>query len=525
MLIFETLLVLLGVCVALALFARKLNVPTAVALVLGGMVMALIPGVPHVVLDPELALALFLPPLLQVSAQRTDWQAFRSHLVPIMLLAIVAVVVTAFAVGVAARFLMPSLSWWPALALGAIVAPPDAVAATSVLRAFRIPKRIVTVLEGESLINDASSLVLYRFAVAATVAGTVSFGHGTASFFTSALGGGAIGAVLAFAVVWVLQRLEDPTLEIMVSMLAGFGSFLLGEHFHVSGVLAAVACGGILGRHQLQLTAKTRVEGQTTWQFVEFVLTSLLFVLIGIQLRLILSHLHRYSVSHLLLVAIGISATLILSRIVIVFATFYPVEGLREALRTGVFAPPLSYPAVISWAGMRGVVSLATALALPEQFPERDLIVFLAFCSILATLVLQGTTLGPLIRHLSVAEDGIETVTPEAVIARKEAATAALDAITGELAESTNRELADKLVDEFKERVESVELLSSDAEAANSQMSEELELRLKAIAAARNKLGERRDELDGETFATLIQELDLEEEQLNVVLSGPTQPI
>lgn len=367
---FETLLALLAVCVGLALLARKLNAPTAVALVLGGMVLALIPGIPRIVLDPELTLALFLPPLLQASAQRTDWQAFRSNLVPIMLLAIGAVVVTAFVVGATARFLIPSLSWWPAIALGAIVAPPDAVAATSVLRAFRIPKRIVTVLEGESLVNDASSLVLYRFAVAATIAGTISLRHGTASFFLSAIGGGLIGAVMAFVVSWLLRRLEDATLEIIVSMLAGFGAFLIGERLHVSGVLAAVACGGILGRNQLQLSAKSRVEGQTTWQFVEFVLTSLLFILIGIQLRPVVAHLHGYTLLQLVMIAWAVSAALILSRIVIVFSTFYPVEELREAMRSGSLARPSATRP--SFPGRVCVASLALRLRLrcPNSSPN-----------------------------------------------------------------------------------------------------------------------------------------------------------
>ena len=537
MIIFETLLVLIAVCVALALLARRLNTPVAVCLVLGGMAIALIPGVPSVELDPELALALFLPPLLQGSAQRTDWQAFKTNLLPILLLALGAVVFTALAVGGVAKLLEPSLPWWAAIALGAIVAPPDAVAATSVLRGFKIPKQIVTVLEGESLINDASSLVLYRFAVAATLAGSFSLVQGTGSFLFSAVAGGVSGLLTAWASTWVLVRLKDPTLEILVSMLAGFGAFLLAERLHASGVLAAVACGGLLGRHQMQLSARTRLDGNTTWQFVEFVLTSLLFVLIGVQLRGIIERLHAHDVWRLALIGAVISATLILIRFVWVFATFYPVESLRRGFKSGHFSPPLSYPTVISWAGMRGVVSLATALALPERFPARDLIVFLAFCAILSTLVLQGTTLGALIRRFSSLDEPVEAATPEMTLARKEAATAALGAITEELAQSEqkgsaaapahaeHRDLAEDLVKEFKGRLEHAELRDTDVDAANHRMEAELDLRLTAIRASREKLSERRDELDGETFATLVQELDLEEQQIRVVLSGPTELI
>lgn len=282
--IFETLLGLLAACVFLALAARRLHVPLAVALVIGGMALALIPGLPSVTLDPQLALVLFLPPLLQASAYRTDWPAFRFNLRPILFLALGAVLFTAAAVALTAKFLVPDLPWAAAVALGAIVAPPDAVAAASVLKDFRIPKRLVVILEGESLLNDASSLVLYRFAVAATLAGEISLGQASLSFLFSAVGGTLIGYVLGRTAMWVFTHLEDTLLEILVSFLASFAAYLAAEQVHASGVLAAVTCGLVLGQQQhAAFTPRTRLEMTAVWRFVEFVLTALVFVLIGLQ--------------------------------------------------------------------------------------------------------------------------------------------------------------------------------------------------------------------------------------------------
>lgn len=422
---------------------------------------------------------------------------------------------TAAVVGGLAKWLIPGLPWAAAIALGAIVAPPDAVAATSVLKEFRIPKRIVTVLEGESLLNDASSLVLYRFAVTATAAGAFSFAGGSLSFFVSAFGGSAIGLAVGWLAVALISRMKHRLLEIVATFLAGFGSYFAAEAFHVSGVLAAVACGGPVGRQLLLLAACTRLDASAAWEFIEFVLTALVFLLIGLELRGIISRLEGYDVTRLTLLAVAVSAALIVSRIAWVFGTLYPVEGLQRALKEGSFSPPLSYPAIISWAGMRGVVSLAAALALPDRFPERDMIVFLAFCAIFATLVLQGTTLGALIRRLGIEEPEIGEVRPETVAACK---AAALDAVSRTSAGSAHEDVAEDLVAEFKKRVEHAGMTDEAAETATERQEAELDSRLAAITAARDKLVERRGELDGETLATLVKELDLEEERIRVAL-------
>lgn len=524
--IFETLLGLLGACVVLALVARRLDVPLAVVLVLGGMALALIPGLPTVTLDPQLALVLFLPPLLQASAYRTDWPAFRFNLRPILFLALGAVLFTAAAVAVTAKLLVPDLPWAAAVALGAIVAPPDAVAAASVLKNFPIPKRLVVILEGESLLNDASSLVLYRFAVAATLAGEVSLGQASASFLLSAVGGMLIGYAVGRVAMWVFTHLQDTLLDILVSFLAGFAAYLAAEQVHASGVLAAVTCGLVLGRQQhAAFTARTRLEMGAVWSFVEFVLTALVFVLIGLQLRGIGERLGQYEVRHLVILGLAVSAALILSRFAWVFPALWLPRALSRSLRERDPMPPWSHATVLSWAGMRGVVSLAAALALPADFPGRDLILFLAFCAILATLVIQGTTLGPLIRRLGLIESGNEganpLVTPQAIDARSKATVAAMTAVTDKLDELNPEQAAaaEDLLRELRQRAKRVAHASEENGMGVERLSARLDLRLTAIEAARTKLlADHREDLEHEEMAALMAELDLEEQQIRVAM-------
>jgi CPA1 family monovalent cation:H+ antiporter len=523
---FEVLLGLLAACVALASLAQRINVPLAVVLVLGGMVLALVPGLPTISLDPQLALALFLPPLLQASAYRTDWPAFQFNLRPILLLAVGAVLFTAACVAVIAKLLVPDLPWAAAIALGAIVAPPDAVAATSVLKNFSIPKRLVVVLEGESLLNDASALILYRFAVAAAMAGEVSLSEASLSFVTSAVGGTVLGYVIGRLAMWVFARIEDTLLDILVSFLAGFGAYLAAEHLHVSGVLAAVVCGMVLGRQQhAAFTARTRLEMTAVWSFVEFVLTALVFILIGLQLRGILERLTEYDSWRLAQLGLAVSLALIVSRFVwLVPATWLP-RALFESVRDRDPMPPWSHVTVLGWAGMRGVVSLAAALALPAQFPGRDLILFLAFCAILATLVLQGTTLGPLIRRLGLSEPASETVnpaaTPEATEARSEANSAAIAAVAEQLDERDPEQaaVANELLRDLRGRANRADGMRPDTDTGAQRRAAQLHLRLTAIEAARAKvLADHKDEIGGEATHALVSELDLEEQQIRIAL-------
>ena len=524
---FEILLGLMAFCVLLAMVAQRLDLPVAIPLVLGGMGLALIPGLPAVELDPELALALFLPPLLQVSAYRTDWAAFRLNLRPILLLAIGAVLFTTAAVAFVAHWLVPGLPWWAAVALGAIVAPPDAVAASSVLKKFNLPNRIVIVLEGESLINDASSLVLYRFAVAAVATSSVSYSSGLLQFFGIGIGGIAVGWLSGRLAMWVFSKIDDTMLDITVSILAGLVAYLSAEALHVSGVLGAVACGLVLGRkQQAEFTARTRLELHAVWNFIEFFLASLIFMLIGLQMRGIVERLASEStttLARLALLALAVSATLIISRFVWVFMTGWLPKAFSRSQAAQPTAPLWTHHAVVSWAGMRGVVSLAAALALPSNFPARDVIVFLAFCSIFATLIVQGTTLGWLIRKLEVIEPEQAAAEPTEALARAEIADAALEAVKENLQPHASPEhsaAASALVDEYEARAgRAAEEKEAESPENTEQFNAQRRLRLVAIEAAREKLSEHTDQVDADTHRSLAEELDLEEQQIRSAMT------
>jgi CPA1 family monovalent cation:H+ antiporter len=483
------------------------------------MALAFIPGVPQVELDPQIALAFFLPPLLQASAYRTDWTAFKGNLRPILLLAVGAVLFTALCIAAVAKLLIPGLPWAAAIALGAIVAPPDAVAAAAVLQRLRLPRRIVTVLEGESLINDASALVLYRFAVAATLAGAFSWTEAGVSFVALAVGGVAIGWAVGRGAVLLIRRLDDTLLETAVSFIACFAAFFAAEAVHVSGVIAVVTAGLVLGRAQHGFSARTRRDSRTVWEFVEFVLNSLVFILIGLQLNAILGRLDAYGAWHVTGLALALSVALIASRFVWVFpATWIP--RLIPAVRRRDPMPPWSHVTIISWAGMRGVVSLAAALALPTGFPERDLIVFLAFCAILATLVVQGTTLEWLIRRLGAEEKRRPGMGVEEAAARTLVAHAALREMERRAEDVLSGAIAQDLLPEYRDRVRLLDGINQGAIAA--ERAARLEHRLHALRAGRARLLRHRDEdgVEEGLLTRLVEELDLEELRLRRLMGA-----
>lgn len=513
MAIVQALLALIAACIGFALLARRARLPYAVVLVLGGMALAFIPGVPQVELDPEIALAFFLPPLLQASAYRTDWPAFKGSLRPILFLAVGAVLFTTVVVAAVAKTLIPGLPWAAAFALGAIVAPPDAVAAAAVLQRLRLPRRLVVVLEGESLINDASALVLYRFAVAATLAGAFSFVEAGLSFVALSIGGAVIGWAIGRGAVIAIRRLEDTLLETAASFIACFASFFAAEFVHVSGVIAVVATGLVLGRAQHRFSARTRQESRTVWEFIEFVLNSLVFILIGLQLNEILGRMQDQPSWHLALLAIAVSAALIAARFVWIFPAV-GAEWLLDRARRRDGPPRWREATVVSWAGMRGVVSLAAALALPLNFPERDIIVFLAFCAILATLVLQGTTLEWVIRRLGVEERRRPGMGVDEAAARTLIAHASLREMERRAEDILAGVIAQDLLPEYRDRVRLLDGINQGAIAA--ERAARLELRLHALRAGRARLLRHRKEdgVDEELMARLTEELDLEELRL-----------
>jgi monovalent cation/hydrogen antiporter len=521
MAVVEAVLLLIAACIGFALLARRLRLPYAVILVLGGMALAFVPGLPEVPLDPELALAFFLPPLLQASAYRTDWRAFRRSLRPILLLAVGSVAFTAACVAAVAKLLVPELPWAAAVALGAIVAPPDAVAAAAVLRRVRLPRGVVTVLEGESLVNDASALVLYRFAVAAVAAGALSPWEGVLSFLLLAAGGAAVGFAAGWAAVWAAARLDDTILETALSFLVCYASYLAAEALHLSGVIAVVSTGLVLGQTQYRsMRPETRLAARTVWEFLEFILNSLVFILIGLQLNAILDRLDGRSAWEIAGIAAAVSAALIASRFAWVFPSAW-LSRLSPAVRRGQSSRPWAVLAVVCWAGMRGVVSLAAALALPLDFPQRDLIVFLAFTAILATLVAQGTTLEWVIKRLRVEEpehkDGLDPMEAEG---RRLAAQAALELIEERLQDPLEGAIAADLAPEFRDRAGHLRRAARDTGAAAAERAARRALRLAALDAGRARLLRHHAEgnLHDEALATLSREIDLEEMRVRQVL-------
>lgn len=524
--IVHAVLWMLAACIGLALLARRFDLPYAVVLILGGMVLAFMPGLPEVELNPDIALAFFLPPLLMASAFRTDWRAFRRNLRPILLLAVGCVIFTAFAIAWVAKWLLPELPWAAAIALGAILAPPDAVAAAAVLQKLNLPRRIVTVLEGESLLNDGSALVLYRLAVAAALAGATAPAWQVAgSFVLVAAGGIVVGFIVGKAMLWTVRRTHEPLLDTAVSFIACYVSFLGAEALHLSGVLAVVTTGIMVGQAQHSaLSARTRIEARHVWEFIEFVLTSLVFILIGLSLNNMLDRLAERGWGELLWQATIISAALILTRFIWVFPAAYGSRIIPSVRRRDP-APHWSQLVIISWAGMRGVVSLAVALALPEGFPERDLIVFLAFCAILATLVLQGTTLTWLIRVLRVAQPRPEGgLDPDEARARHVVARAQLAAIEARANDILDGPIAADLLGEYRDRAEHLGRTALGGGAAAAEREARRRIRLHALDVARAALmTHRREEaLHDEALAKLTQELDLEELRLRRALGEET---
>jgi CPA1 family monovalent cation:H+ antiporter len=404
---FQIALVLVAAVAAVSGVARRVGVPSPFALVIVGLAVGYIPGTPQIELDPEVVLVLILPPLLYAAALSTAFADFRDNLRPIGLLSVGLVLVTTGVVGVVAHLVVPDLGLPAALALGAIVAPPDAIAATAIARKMALPRRILTILEGESLLNDATALVSYRIAVGATLAGSTSWGHALGDFVIAAVGGAAFGLLLGWAIAMLRRRLDDPLLENALSLLTPFAAYLPAEAAHASGVLSVVVVGLYIGRRSpVLLSSTTRLQGQALWSMVTFLLEGLVFALIGLQLPAIVRGLSGRSVAAIALAAVTVTVAVIVTRFLWVFPATYLPRKLSRRIREKDPAPPWQAPAVISWAGMRGVVSLAAAFALPARMPGRDLILFVTFCVILATLLLQGLTLPWVVRRLGLDDAG-----------------------------------------------------------------------------------------------------------------------
>lgn len=509
----------------LALLARRVTIPYPILFVLGGLVLAIIPGIPRIRLDPELVFLFFLPPLLYPAALFTSWRDFRANLRPISLLAIGLVLFTTVAVAYLGHYYM-GLPLAAGFVLGAIISPPDAIAATAIADRLSVPRRIVTILEGESLVNDATALVALRFAVAAVVTGSFSLARASGQFFVVAIGGALIGLAVGWLAEQFHKRVDDAPIEITVSLLVPFVAYLLAERFGVSGVLAVVAAGLHLGIRAPQLlTFKTRLQAGPVWDMLEFLLNGCVFILIGLQLPQVLKGLSGHAVAVLKLAqyALLISLAVILIRIIWVFpVTYLPRLIFRKTCRHEP-CPSWRHVTIIAWTGMRGVVSLAAALALPlalqdgTPFPDRDLILFLTFVVILATLVLQGLSLPLLIRWLGVRDDrSMETEEREA---RLQANRAALDQLKGIVeSDPAKADALQRLRIEYEDHIRQLE--SAEPQSAGSPLrlfSFEFEkLSREALQVERITLLKLRDQdvINDEVLRRVQRDIDLAEARL-----------
>jgi len=408
----QTLVVLLAVLAAVGVVSLRLTIPPAILLVLAGIVLGIIPGLPTVALAPEFFLLFILPPLIYDAAVAMSWREFRFNLRPISLLAVGCVVFTTATVAAASHWLL-GLSWPVGFLLGAIVSPPDAVAPISIARRMQLPRRIIVILEGEGLANDATALILYRFAVAAVSIGMFSFGHAIGTF--AAIVAGEI--LWGVGVGWLMLRLRrwvrEPQIEITLSILTPFLAYWPPEQLGGSGVLATVTAGLYISWNGLRLiSAATRLQGVFFWNLIIYLIEGMVFLVTGLQARALIAGIGDFSWSETIISALVVGAAVIVTRFIWIYPAAYLPRWLVPAIRRKDPSPPWQWPFILGYAGIRGVVSLAAALAIPlttqsgDPFPDRNLIIFLTFFVILLTLVGQGLMLPAMIRWLGLANAG-----------------------------------------------------------------------------------------------------------------------
>jgi CPA1 family monovalent cation:H+ antiporter len=478
---------LLIVFVALVIVARRLHVSYPIVLVIGGLILALFPRLPEVRLEPEIVFLVFLPPLLYWDALNSSWHDFRENWRPISLLAVGLVFTTTMAVMLAAHFLV-GFPWGPSFVLGAVLGPTDTVAAAAILERFSLPRRLLAVLRGESLLNDALALVLYETAIHVTQVKAYVWGSVSIRFCLAASGGIAIGLAVGWLMIRLRRLASDSLVGNMIALLTGFAAYLPADALHVSGVLAVVTAGLYLSWADRDIhSARTRLQSIATWQVITFLLNGLLFILIGLQLRTILESLSAESLPSIICGCLLVSGTVILVRIFWVFISAYVSRALSRRLNTRDPYPPWQEPTLISWVGIRGGISLAAALAIPTSladgspFPKRNEILILTFAVILATLVLQGLSLPGLLRRLIFADDGAERT--EERRAQEAITGVALQYLASAAkGDEINQRAVEQLEDAYRRRAERFEVASKarpgnpDARFMNQLVSLEREL-------------------------------------------------
>jgi monovalent cation/hydrogen antiporter len=521
------LVTFLAAVVILTVAAKRLRVPYPIAFVIGGVVLGFSRHLPRPHVDPDLIMLVVIPPLLYGAAWSTDWLELKRNARPIALHAVGLVIFTMAVVAAVVHYTVPEFSWPLAFTLGAIVSPPDAVASEAVFERIAIPRRIAAIVNGECLMNDATALVLYRFALAAAITGTFSLARASVAFVVVAVGGTLIGVAAAFVLegalrLWARLGLRDSLIASLVFLLAPFAAYLPAEELHVSGVLAAVSAGLLLSRRSTSfIDPETRVLGSSVWRLLTFVLNAFAFLLIGLQLPSIVEalepHVRDYALYGLL-----VSATVILVRIAWIFAATYLPRVLARPVRKHdrKYDPvPRWQPvAVLSWAGMRGIISLAIALGLPytlgdQPFPARNVTIFFTFCVIFVTLVLQGLTLGPLIEWFGVTETSRGQKREAGLRIR------ALEAGIERLREEDvrrkvplEREVADRILQEYRQRINVLRGKVATDETDEARESRvDRTLQKEALAAERRAIlaMRRAGEIPDDIYRSIEYDLDL----------------
>jgi Na+/H+ antiporter len=516
-------LLLLLFVVVFGYLAQKLRLPYPIVLVIAGTLLGFVPGIPKIMLDPELVFFVVLPPLLYSAAWLTSWREFRYHLVSILLLAFGLVGFTVFGVAAVATWMFPGFDWRIGFVLGAVIAPTDALAASTIAKRIGLPKQIVEILEGESLVNDASGLLALEFGIAMVVHNQVpTISEGILRLTYLIVAGIAVGLISGWIVDRIERRVEHAPIEIAISIFVPYATYLIADSIRASGVLAVVVCGLYLSRKSSEFFSPTvRLQASAVWDSLTFILNGLVFVILGLQLPYILAAIHEYSLRQLLLYGALFSGLVILLRLIWIFPSAFIARLVRSHVLHQDYAPTLKGILIVGWTGMRGVIALAAAIALPqvlangEPFVQRDLIIFLAFSVIFVTLVLQGLTLPPLVRTLGMA------VTPgpnlEEESARREMLQAALAYLqkSREQDEAEFEDIYEDLTGHYQEKLAA---LSGEADkgkaGASTQHHNRLVrnlLRLERQTAVRLR---NEGQINDETLRDLEHELDLQQADL-----------
>lgn len=519
-----TILLLLAVVTALAQVTDRIRIPYPILLVLAGIGIGLVPGLPAMKVDPEVVFLIFLPPVLYAAAWNTSWPDFKQSIRPISLLGVGCVLFTMVIVAIAAHEFIPNFGWLESFVLGAIVSPPDAVAATAATKGLKVPKRIITILEGESLVNDATGLIAYRYAIAATASGTFIFWLAGINFFYVAILGIILGLAVGYLFFWIHKITpNNATTDTTFTLLAPYAAYLVAEEFHASGVLAVVAAGLFLSPRSSEVFSnQTRIQAAAVWDTIIFILNGVIFILIGLQLPVILGHITSNSLGTLFWYGAIVSLATVVARILWVYPGAYLPRWLSKSIRTKETDTNFRGVTIIAWSGMRGIVSLAAALGLPlmisetKAFPNRDLIIFLTFCVIFVTLVLQGMTLRKLIQWLGIKLDNRHIIEEENF--RLKLASQVIEHIEENYSLGLSDTVLNQIKTKYEIRIQRIRKDKSEQSMSAEQINELHQIQHQLIIKERTVILQlrRQGEASDEVVRKIEYELDLEEARLEL---------